>query len=146
VPSRRTSVLLLAAYVVHFAEEWYGEITIWAEEALGYAVSIERLLFINGIAFVLFAVGTVASIRVARITWFTVSFATVLGLNGALHALASLGLGQYSPGTITGLVLYIPLSILALRSSASQIDGNIFRRSIVAGIAFHALVTILAVI
>jgi hypothetical protein len=135
----------LLAYVVHFAEEWYGELTTWARDTLDYEVSIERLLLLNGIAFVLFAVGTIASIRAGRLTWFTVAFATLLGLNGVLHTLATVGLGQYSPGTVTGLVLYIPLSVLALRSSTTQLDGKIVRRSVVAGVVFHGLVTFFAV-
>jgi hypothetical protein len=145
VVAQRFPVLLLIAYVVHFAEEWYGEITLWANDALGYEVSIERLLLLNGIAFVLFAVGTVASIRSPRMAWFTVSFAALLGLNGILHTLATLGLGQYSPGTVTSLVLYIPLSINVLRSSAAQLPRTTFRRSIVGGVLFHGLVTIFAV-
>jgi len=145
VIARRFPILLLIAYVVHFAEEWYGEITTWAEEALGYEVSIERLLLLNAIAFVLFAAGTAASMRSPRMAWFTVSFAALLGLNGILHTLATFGLGQYSPGAVTGLVLYVPLSIIVLRSSAGQLSSTTFRRSIVGGILFHGLVTILAV-
>jgi hypothetical protein len=144
--SRRLSILLLLAYLVHFAEEWYGEITTWAQDTLNYEVSIERLLLLNGMAFVLFAIGTAASIRAGRITWFTVAFATLLGVNGTLHTLATIGLGQYSPGTITGLALYIPLSIFALRSAATQLNGTIFRRSLVAGVMFHVLVTFLAIV
>jgi len=137
---------LLVAYLVHFAEEWYGGITTWAQNSLGYEVSIERLLVINGVALVLFATGTIASIRAARLTWFTVAFATVLGLNGVLHALATIGLGQYSPGTVTGLVLYIPLSIIVFRLSTSALSGRTIRRSIVAGVLFHGLVTFLAAV
>jgi len=72
VAAKRFPVLLLIAYVVHFAEEWYGEITTWAADALGYEVSIERLLLINAIAFVLFVVGTVASIRSPRRAWWCI--------------------------------------------------------------------------
>jgi hypothetical protein len=130
---------LLVAYLAHFAEEWYGEITNWAQDSLGYEVSIERLLVINGIALLL-------SVRAARMTWFTVAFATVLGLNGILHSLATIGLGQYAPGTITGLVLYIPLSIIVFRLSATDLSGTIIRRSIFAGVFFHGLVTFLAAV
>lgn len=137
---------MLLAYLVHFAEEWYGEITVWAQDSLGYDVSIERLLLLNSVALVLFATGTIASVRAAKVTWFTVSFATVLGLNGVLHALATIGLGQYSPGTITGLALYIPLSAWALKQSTSSLSGRVIRRSVVAGVLFHALVTLLAII
>jgi hypothetical protein len=137
---------LLVAYLAHFAEEWYGEITNWAQDSLGYEVSIERLLVINGIALLLFTTGTIASVRAARMTWFTVAFATVLGLNGILHSLATIGLGQYAPGTITGLVLYIPLSIIVFRLSATDLSGTIIRRSIFAGVFFHGLVTFLAAV
>lgn len=137
---------MLVAYLVHFAEEWYGEITTWAEDSLGYEVSIERLLLINGTALLLFTIGTVASVRAGRITWFTVSFATLLGLNGVLHTLATIGLGRYSPGAITGLALYIPLSVIALRLSATDLSASTIKRSIVAGVLFHGLVTFLAVV
>lgn len=142
----RAAILLPVAYLLHFAEEWLGEILLWARTTLGYEVDLERFLVINAAAFALFVLGTSAALRVPRMAWFAASLAALLGLNGVLHTLATLGWGRYAPGTVTGLLLYIPLSIVVLRSSASRLSRPVFTSAVVAGVAFHGLVTFVALL
>jgi len=88
----------------------------------------------------------VAAYFYPRMAWFSASFAALLGLNGLLHTLATLGLGLYSPGTVTGLLLYLPLSAIVLRASATQLSRTIIANSVLFGVLIHSLISLLAFI
>ena len=140
----RMALLLPVAFLLHLAEEWFGGISAWTLIALGNEISAERFLFINGIAFPIFVAGTVAAYYYPRMAWFSASFAALLGLNGVLHALATLGLGLYSPGTVTSLLLYLPLSVVVLRASATELSRSVFASSVLFGVLIHGLISFLA--
>ncbi len=142
----RAALLLPVAFLLHLAEEWFGGISAWTLIALGNEISPERFMLINGVAFPIFVAGTVATYYFPRMAWFSASFAALLGLNGLLHTLATLGLGLYSPGTITGLLLYLPLSAIVLRASATQLSGTVFASSVLFGVLIHGLISFLAFI
>ena len=142
--ARRTAALLPIAYLLHLAEEWFGGISAWTLLALGNEISAERFILINGIALPIFVAGTVAAFFSPRMAWFSAAFAAMLGLNGVLHTLATLGLGLYSPGTVTGLILYIPLSVIVLKSSFTQLSRTTFASSVLFGVFFHGLIAFLA--
>lgn len=136
--------LLPIAYLLHLAEEWFGGFTDWTLTVPVYDVGPERFVLINAIGLALFVLGTGAALRYPRMAWFAASLAALLGLNGVLHAAATLGFGSYSPGTVTGLLLYIPLSAIVLRKSADQLARPVFIGSAVFGVILHGLVAILA--
>ena len=140
----RAPLLLPIAYMLHLTEEWFGGLPAWTLEALGREISPGRFLLINGIALPILVIGTMAAFYYPRWAWFTASFATLIGLNGVLHTLGTLGLGFYSPGTITGLLLYIPLSVIVLRSSATRLSGADFAAAVLFGVLLHGLVSFLA--
>jgi len=137
-------ILLPVAFLVHLAEEWFGGFLEWTPLALGYDISAARFMIINATAFVVFLIGAIAAIRSPKMAWFSVSLAALLGLNGILHALATAGFGLYSPGVVTGLLIYIPLSVIVLRLSASRLSAGAFRSAVVFGVVLHAIVPILA--
>lgn len=140
----RTVLLLPVAYLLHFAEEWYGGISAWTLAALGNEISPERFLLINGIAFPVFVIGTLAALRYPRMTWFGATLAAMFALNAVLHTLATLGLGLYSPGTVTGLLLYMPLSFFVLRSSTARLSQAVFAGSVLLAVLLHGLISYLA--
>jgi hypothetical protein len=142
----RAAILLPLAYVVHLAEEWFGGFLEWTPSILGYEIDVERFVIINAIALVMFTVGTLAAFRVPEAGWFAASLATLLGLNGILHVLGTVAFGVYSPGAITGLLLYVPVSVVVLRASGRTLPGSIFARAVLFGIVLHALVPVLAFI
>ena len=142
----RWSALLPLAYVAHLAEEWWGGpgFSAWAHAVLGAEVSPDRFILINAVAFPLFAVGTMCAIRSNRFGWFVAALSTLLFLNGALHLLATVGFATYSPGTVTGAFLYMPLGGLLLRHMSRSLPGQVFSRSVIAGIVAHVLVAVAA--
>jgi hypothetical protein len=61
-----------------------------------------------------------------------------------LHALASVLLGRYSPGTATGLLLSLPLSIVVLRASVARLRRAEVFGAVLAGVLLHGVVTYIA--
>jgi hypothetical protein len=137
---------LPASYLAHLAEEWWGGegFASWTERALGAPVSETRFVIVNSIAAPLFVLGTILAILHRAWGWFAVTLATVLLINGTLHALGSVGTASYSPGMITGLALYLPLGLIVLRWGRAQLSAATFGVAAALGVAIHGFVAIVA--
>jgi hypothetical protein len=73
-----------------------------------------------------------------------IAVAVVLGVNGVAHLLASLATRTYSPGLITGVVIYLPLAKLVLMRAWLQAGPAAWRLGVASGLAFHAAVVVVA--
>jgi hypothetical protein len=91
-----------------------------------------------------FVACSVVSLRNRGAAWLAVSLAALLGLNGALHLLATVAFGRYSPGTATGVLLYLPLGAVVLRAMAAHLPSSLFARGILVGILAHAAIAVIA--
>jgi hypothetical protein len=140
----RIALLIPVVLLLHQAEEWFGGFPEWTSYAMGNGVTADRFLFINAVGLVLFTIWTLAALREPRVAWIVASLATLMGLNGVLHAVASMAVGRYSPGTATGLLLSLPLSIVILRAAVAALPRGLVFAAIAAGVLFHGLVTFLA--
>jgi hypothetical protein len=138
------AIWLPLVFLIHLGEEWFTGFTEWTTIALGAEISVERFITINASAFLIFVAGTFAAFRHPAMAWFISSLAALLVLNGVLHTLATVGFGFYSPGTITGLLLYVPLGLVVLRHEHSKLKPHIFRRAVVFGVVLHGIVAFLA--
>ena len=140
----KSALLLPIAYLLHLAEEWFGGFSQWTLEVMGQGIDTERFILVNSLFFVFCVVGSLIAVRIPRLSWLAVIFASLFGLNGVLHMLATLGFGQYAPGVITGLVIYLPLSAYVLIEMKKRLSVPVFNMSIVAGIVLHAAIFWLA--
>ncbi len=140
----RIALLLPVVLLFHQMEEWFGGFPEWTRFAVGNGVSSERFLLINAVGLLLITFWTLAAFRERRMAWIVAGVATLLGLNGVLHALASVLLGRYSPGTATGLLLSLPLSVVVLRASVAGLPRAQVFGAVVAGVLLHGVVTFLA--
>jgi hypothetical protein len=139
-----TAVLLPLAFLLHFAEEWFGGFPAWTLTAVGKELSTERFVLVGAVGFLLFSIGTLAAVRHPPMAWFGASLAALVGLNGVVHTLFTVGLVQYSPGTITGLLVFVPLSVVVLRKSAVRLSGGVLAVSILFGVLLHGFASFLA--
>ena len=140
----RVALLLPVVLLLHQAEEWFGGFPEWTRYAVERGVTDERFLFVNAVGFLLFTIWTLAAFREPRIAWIVVPLATLMGLNGVFHAVASILIDRYSPGTVSGLLLSLPLSIVVLRAALTALPRGSVYGGITAGVLFHGLVTFLA--
>jgi len=138
------ALLLPVVLLLHQAEEWFWGFPEWTRLALGDGVEPGQFLLINSVGFLLITFWTLAAFRFRETAWMLVSFAALIGLNGVLHAFAGIAVARYSPGTATGLLLSLPLSVAVLRSSARVVPKKQFYGALVAGFLLHGVVTILA--
>jgi hypothetical protein len=141
-----SALLLPVAYVAHLCEEWWGGpgFSAWASATLGADVSQERFLLVNSVALPVFIAGSIAAVKSSRYSWAAAAFATVLLLNGALHLLATLAFATYSPGAITGTVLYLPLGAFTLVVMARLLTSSTLILSVAIGIGVHVAVAVVA--
>jgi hypothetical protein len=131
--------LLPLAFALHILEEWFGGFPEWIALALGSPLPRNAFIAINTVALTLVILAMRAATQRESHGWMAIAVSTILLTNGLVHLLASLVTGTYSPGLITGVVLYFPLAQLALLRAWSQADGPMFRRGVVTGLALHAL-------
>lgn len=140
----REVILLPIAVLLHQVEEWFWGFPAWISATLDTSLSPERFLSVNTLSFMIFVVGALAVFFSPHMAWFGVSLATLVGVNGLLHGILSLVAGSYSPGTVTGLLLYVPLSAILLRSLARRLSRPVFVGAVVFGILLHGLATVSA--
>lgn len=136
--------LLVAAYAAHLAEEYFGGFPEWFALIAGNPMPRDVFLIINAVALAAMAAAAGAATRREPFGWLAIGIATILLVNGAAHLFASLVTGTYSPGLITGVVLYLPLGQLALIRAWHQVSPSFFWRGAGAGVAAHAVVTLTA--
>ena len=117
---RNVALSLPVAFALHVAEEAPFFVT-WINGRVTPQISQRSLLTVNAIAF---------GVTVALALSLVVSRERVAGLvgvawigflmlaNGLFHLVATIADGRYCPGVITGVLLYLPLSLLFFRSVA----------------------------
>lgn len=140
----RIVLLLPIALLLHQLEEWFGGFVPWAGEVVGLGITAEQFLTVNVIGLLVITGGILAAAYSPGAAWVAVAIASLMGLNAVVHALLTLGYGVYSPGAVTGLVLYIPLSVGVVRALAGQLTGPVLVGSVVFGVLLHALATLVA--
>lgn len=138
--------LLLATYAAHLAEEyWGGEgFAVWAEQAAGIHLTVDTWFSLNGVFFSAMALGVLAGWLREPARWLLIPFGTAVMVNGLLHLAASLITRSYSPGVVTGVLLWIPLGILILRAARSRWAPSQIRAGIGVGVLLHVGVSLAA--
>jgi hypothetical protein len=131
------------AYGLHIAEEYAFHFPAYVANLSGRHISIAQFLVINAIFWILMF-GTVVLV-LARLTqpWLIVTLAAVLGINAALHIVASVVTFTYSPGTVTAAFLYVPLVVFALRRILPHVSRRVAVRAAALGAVIHAGVILL---
>ena len=136
--------LLPLAYALHILEEWFAGFPEWVALVVGSPLPRTTFVVINAIAMM----AMIAAIRssTARETngWMAIASATILFVNAFAHAIGSVVTRSYSPGLISGVVLYLPIAGLLLLRAASQAQPGAFARGIAIGVALHAAVFVVA--
>ena len=140
----RAVILLPVAVALHIVEEWYGGLVDWAALALNLNIGTERFLAINAVGLVLIVIGSISAYREPSAAWIGVSIAALVGVNAIAHTVLSVAFGSYSPGTITGLLLYLPLAFIIMRWAGAHLSRGVVGAAILFGIGIHAVATLSA--
>ena len=136
--------LFLPAYMIHVAEEWFAGFTSWVAQFAGRPVPDDAFLLINGVALVLLIGAIRASTRDHASGWMAIAIATIALVNTVGHVAGAVFTQSYSPGLVSAVILYVPLGSLAMIRAWDQAPAAQLTRGIVAGIALHAVVFVVA--
>ncbi|MBM3787747.1 MAG: HXXEE domain-containing protein [Acidobacteria bacterium] len=133
-------------YIVHFAEEYFcGEtFPVWLAKLRGIELGLKDFIILNAIAWLVMALSSWAASRWAAAKWAIPALGFVVAFNGALHATGSVVTLSYSPGLISGLLLWLPLGIHAVSRGWRSLSRRQFWTGITAGVAAHAIVSLAA--
>ncbi|MFN2480920.1 MAG: HXXEE domain-containing protein [Pyrinomonadaceae bacterium] len=142
----RLGWLLPVTYAAHVFEEWRGGFPAWWSRLTGVELSVERFLGLNESALALMTVGVVTAYMARQLRWLFVAFGAVAAINAAAHLVASAATLSYSPGAVTGALLWLPLGWLILRAGRAELSRRSFAAGVSVGAAMHAVVALLALL
>jgi len=101
-------------------------------------LTVSSALIINGLQLLLCAL--VIRVGASRLV-FSMSLAALLFFNGLMHIAGSVRVKGYAPGVVTGILLYLPLSIyayfIAIHSHQLSLRGVLTSAAL--GLAYQAV-------
>jgi len=115
--------LLPITILIHQLEEFFGEFPLWYSDLLNVNLSKQDFILINAIGLFLFT-SISLSYFFNKNKIILVALGTLVFVNGILHTLLSLFTFSYSPGTISGLFLFIPLGIIIFKRIMPLLRGT----------------------
>lgn len=131
-------------YLLHAAEEYWGGEGFyrWAGRIIGRGMTPEQFLTINGLGWLLMTGSVLIFRKTPSVRWLTISFATVVFINGLAHLLGSVWTETYSPGLITGLLLWVPLGAATFYRALGRTTRRSYLSGLLAGALIHAVLFI----
>jgi hypothetical protein len=138
--------LFPATYCVHIAEEWRGGegFPAWWSRLTGAELSVERFLALNAYALAGMTLGVALAVVFRQMRWLLVGFGAAVLMNGLAHIGASVLTRSYSPGAVSGALLWLPLGAWALAAGRRNLSRRDFGAGVAVGLLMHAAVTMLA--
>ena len=132
-------------YCIHVAEEYWGGESFygWVSRLWQIDFSREEFLAINAVALIAMIAATLAA-NITPARWPIAALGFITAFNGTVHAVASIVTTGYSPGVISGVLIWIPLGAYALRRCWGVLSRREFFGAIGAGLVAHAVVSALA--
>jgi hypothetical protein len=139
-------LLLPASFLLHITEEWFAGpgFPAWTARLGGSGIPPDRFIVINAVAWPASAILTILGIALPELAWFLAALATMVSVNAVLHVLGSLATSSYSPGLVTGLLLFLPVGIAALSYCRRVLTPERFLMAAVAGVLVHIGVIVIA--
>jgi len=138
-------LLFPVTYLAHIAEEYVGGFPARFAELTGLAVSDSAFLSANALFWILMAAAAGAVLRRPSLAPLVVALATVVTINATLHVGGALATASYSPGLVSGVLLWLPLGVVALARGHRALSPQSFRSGVLIGAIAHVLVPFVGV-
>ncbi|NND06479.1 MAG: HXXEE domain-containing protein [Saprospiraceae bacterium] len=136
--------LLPATIFIHQLEEYYGQFPLWYSNLLNAQLSNQDFIYINAVGLFIFTAFSLSYIF-NKNNIILVALGTLVFVNGIAHLLLSVFTFSYSPGTISGLVLFLPLGILIFNKILPKLNDHKKVLAIAIGIFVLFTVSFIAV-
>ena len=142
--SRNIYWLITVQWLAHFADEWVFGLPEWCTRHFAPAPESFWVPMMMVLTVPMIVLGWAAS-RPSAGSGIRLACAGVQMLffsNAFFHLITTVVFREYSPGTVTSVVLFVPLSLLLWRAVLREpgVTKSSFALALVAGFVFHALV------
>lgn len=133
--------IVVATIAVHFIEEYAMNFPAWVFRVSSMPLTSEDFHLVNACV-ALYAIA--CAVAGWRLPAFSLSIVALVGLNGLFHT-AAFFFGGYSPGALTGLLLFMPAALAAYQTARR--DGLLSTRvlviSLAIGVVWHAYLAVI---
>jgi Protein of unknown function with HXXEE motif len=138
--------LFVPAYLAHLTEELLAGpgFPAWLARIVGQPVPLGAFVAINAVALAALFAAVNGAVHSERRGWAAVAIATIALTNALAHLSGSIVTRTYSPGLVTGFVLYVPLGSLVLLRAGYQAPEGTMAMGVGAGLLIHAFVFVAA--
>ncbi|MGB5498512.1 MAG: HXXEE domain-containing protein [Maribacter sp.] len=135
--------LVPVTFLVHQIEEYLGQFPLWYSNLLKAELSNQDFIVINAVGLFVFTALSL-SYLFNRNNIILAALGTLIFVNGISHLLLSVFTLTYSPGTISGIVLFIPLGSIIFRKIFPQLSEGERITAIAIGIFVLFMVSMIA--
>ena len=136
--------LITAQWLAHFADEWMFGLPTWCTRHFETLPGSFWISMMTVLTVPIIMLGWMASRQSAGsgIRLFCAGVQMLFFSNAFFHLITTYVFGEYSPGTATGVVLFLPLSLLLWRAvlREHEVTKSSFATALAAGLVFHGLV------
>jgi hypothetical protein len=138
--------LLPATYLIHLGEEvWGGEgYAAWISRLSNSPFPRSTLLLLNLLLLAGMVLILVEALRRGALRWAVVAMGAAILGNSLLHLVASLATRTYSPGLVTGTLLWLPLGIYAAGRGFARCEKRELWLGLAIGLVATVLISIVA--
>lgn len=141
---RRWGWLFPAIFVLHILEEHFGGFHIWLAGITGKEPSLPQFLALNIVCLIVMAVGTLVAMRLHNWRGLVLASAVAVVINGVAHLVASIATQSYSPGVLTGMLMWMPLGTYTISVANRSSEKRTLNAFIGLGVGVHVLVLVVA--
>jgi len=135
--------LIPIVLLTHQLEEYFGQFPQWYSNLLNAQLSNRDFIVINSIGLLIITIASL-SYYFNKSNFILVALGTLIFVNGWTHLLLSLFTLSYSPGTISGIVFFIPLGTIIYRKILPQLKSGEKILAITIGVLFLVMVSSIA--
>jgi len=131
--------------VIHIAEEFYGGegYLAYLKRLRGVELSPTKFLVGQAIGLGLIIIGLLIARRLNFPKQLLIILGAVVMVNGFSHLGTSLFYREYTPGLITGVLIWIPLGVVTLISFKRGLSVRRYWLYVASGIAINAAVAVI---
>ncbi|MBL8985835.1 MAG: HXXEE domain-containing protein [Gemmatimonadetes bacterium] len=140
---RLLAVAFPISYAVHLTEEAVAGsgFPAWLKTHAGADLSGPEFLLLNAVGMTVMLVVAVGVWRNRSPSLGLAAIGTIGLINGSLHLGGSVLTASYSPGAVSGTLLWMPLGALAIRRAAERRDRSVLG-GVALGLAAHAAISL----
>ena len=131
--------------LVHSADELFagGGLYTWVTHIGGSRISMTR--FVSATVVGVVSITIAAWLARKRYDWLLFALAALIVANALSHLAGTLVIRSYSPGTVSGLVLWLPLGVAVLYRGFARNCVAVWCLGLAVGIAMNAAIVVLTI-